>query len=84
MKCIFIYNPNSGKRKIKANIDYIESRLRERFTEVVIYETKSQKDLIDTAADSCDIYHERLRAQADHRQQHRLGVLPHRRVMRAL
>jgi diacylglycerol kinase (ATP) len=56
MKCIFIYNPNSGKRKIKANIDYIESRLRERFTEVVIYETKSQKDLIDTAADSCDIY----------------------------
>ena len=56
MKCIFIYNPNSGKRKIKANIDYIEPRLRERFTEVVIYETKSQKDLIDTAADSCDIY----------------------------
>ena len=56
MKCIFIYNHNSGKRKIKANIDYIESRLRERFTEVVIYETKSQKDLIDTAADSCDIY----------------------------
>ena len=56
MKCIFIYNPNSGKRKIKANIEYIESRLRERFTEVVIYETKSQKDLIDTAADSCDIY----------------------------
>ncbi len=56
MKCIFIYNPNSGKRKIKANIDYIENRLKERFTEVVIYETKSQKDLIDTAADSCDIY----------------------------
>ena len=56
MKCIFIYNPNSGKRKIKANIDYIESRLKERFKEVVIYETKSQKDLIDTAAESCDIY----------------------------
>ena len=56
MKCIFIYNPNSGKRKIKANIDYIESRLKERFQQVVIYETKSQKDLIDTAADSCDKY----------------------------
>ena len=56
MKCIFIYNPNSGKQQIKKNIDYIENRLRTRFKEVRIYETKSQQDLIDTAAASCDIY----------------------------
>ena len=56
MKCIFIYNPNSGKQKIKKNIDYIEQRLKTRFKEVRIYETKSQQDLIDTAAASCDIY----------------------------
>ena len=56
MKCIFIYNPNSGKQKIKKNIHYIEQRLKTRFKEVRIYETKSQQDLIDTAAASCDIY----------------------------
>lgn len=56
MKCIFIYNPKSGKQQIKKNIDYIEKRLKSKFKEVRIYETKSQQDLIDTAAASCDIY----------------------------
>lgn len=56
MKCIFIYNPNSGKRKVKKKIGYIEERLKTRYNEVVIYETKSQQDLIDTAERACDIY----------------------------
>ncbi len=54
--CIFIYNPQSGKGTIKKKINYIETRLKEKYQNVVIYETKSQQDLIDTAEKSCDIY----------------------------
>lgn len=55
-KCIVIYNPSSGRGTIKKKINYIKSRLEEKYEIVDIYETKSQQDLIDKAADSCDIY----------------------------
>lgn len=55
-KCIVIYNPNSGKGTIKKKINYIKTRLEEKYGQVDIYETKSQQDLIDKAASSCDIY----------------------------
>lgn len=45
MRCIFIYNPNSGKGKIVKKIDYIQSRLQEKYDVVDIYATKAAGDL---------------------------------------
>ena len=56
MNCIFIYNPNSGKGKIKKRIEYIEKELSKTYDEVVIYESKSRDDLIETVKDACSKY----------------------------
>ncbi len=56
MTCIFLYNPNSGKGKLLTKLDYIEQRLKEKYSEVVMYPTKSREDTIQTAKESCGKY----------------------------
>ena len=46
MKCLFIYNPQSGKGKLLKHISYIKLKLCEKFEEVKIISTKSRDDLI--------------------------------------
>jgi len=56
MKCIFLYNPKSGKGSILRKLNYIKNRLETKFDEVVLYETKSAEDTIETSKRSCDEY----------------------------
>lgn len=56
MKCIFIYNPKSGKGKVIKNKDYIVSQLRKKYDVVDVYETTSQQDTIDKSKDACNYY----------------------------
>ncbi len=56
MKCIFIYNPKSGKGKVFKKLDYIKQELSKKYTTVDIHETTSQQDTIQTAKNSCDKY----------------------------
>lgn len=45
MKCIFIYNPQSGKGKLNKKIGYIKNRLLKKFDEVDVYATQYQGDM---------------------------------------
>ncbi len=45
MKCLFLYNPVSGKGVIKQKLCYIENALLTRYESVEIYPTKSAEDL---------------------------------------
>ena len=56
MKCIFIYNPKSGKGKVFKNLEYIKQELLKKFDIVDIHETTSQQDTIETAKKSCELY----------------------------
>lgn len=54
MKCIFLYNPKSGKGKILSKVEYIKKTLLTKFDEVVLYETKSAEDTIETSKRACE------------------------------
>lgn len=56
MKCIFIYNPNSGKGKIAKKVDYIQSRLQEKYEVVDVYATKCAGDLTVKVKEVVDYY----------------------------
>lgn len=56
MKCIFIYNPKSGKGKVKKWLGFIKEQLETKFDQVDIYETKSQEDTINAARAACGKY----------------------------
>lgn len=56
MKCIFIYNPKSGKGKIAAHLNYIITELNKKFEQVDIHETISGEDAIKCAKESCALY----------------------------
>ena len=56
MKCIFIYNPKSGKGKVFKKLDYIKQELLKKYEIVDVHETTSQQDTIDTAKYSCEKY----------------------------
>ena len=56
MKCIVIYNPNSGRGSLLKKLNYIKKRLMTKYEEVVIYPTKSTKDTIMVAKESCNLY----------------------------
>lgn len=45
VRCLFLYNPNSGKGKIAKKLPLIERKLKERFGEVICRATKSGEDL---------------------------------------
>ncbi len=56
MKCIFLYNPNSGKGKIAKRIGLIEKRLHSKYEEVTIYAARSAQDLEDKARECAASY----------------------------
>lgn len=56
MKCIFMYNPKSGKGKVISHLKYIKETLKMKFSEVVIYETKSSLDTIEMSKKACYLY----------------------------
>ena len=56
MKCLFLYNPNSGKGKIQKKLPLIERMLKMRYDEVVLYATKSAEDLQRKAAEGAEHY----------------------------
>ena len=56
MDCIYLYNPNSGKGKIKKKIPYIRKKLEEKFERVDIVETESAHDFKQRVCESVDKY----------------------------
>ena len=56
MKCIFLYNPKSGKGKILPKVDYIKKTLETKFDEVVLHETKSAEDVKEVSRKACGVY----------------------------
>lgn len=56
MKCLFMYNPNSGKGRIVKHLKYIESKLKEKYDIVHMYQTTSSEDTIRAANDACGVY----------------------------
>lgn len=56
MKCLFLYNPNSGKGMIGRKLSYIERRLKNRYSIVDLHETKSAKDLEQCVREGAKTY----------------------------
>ena len=56
MKCIFVYNPESGKGKIKKYRDYILKELAEKYGEVDCVETRHAGDATELAKNACGVY----------------------------
>lgn len=56
MKCIFVYNPESGKGKIKKYRDYILKELATKYGEVDCVETRHAGDATELARNACGIY----------------------------
>lgn len=56
MRCIFIYNPKSGKGRITSKIDEIKAALEKKFDEVTLYRTLSQADTVQAAKNACGKY----------------------------
>lgn len=56
MKCIFIYNPVSGRGKVLKHLNYIETTLKKKYSEVVMYKSKSSDDIKKVAYESCNKY----------------------------
>ena len=43
MKCLFIYNPNSGKKKVLKYLEDIKTKLNKIFDEVKIFATSKKR-----------------------------------------
>ena len=56
MKCLFIYNPKSGKGKILNYLSYIIDELSSVYENFDVYESKSAEDIIQTVKVSSAIY----------------------------
>ena len=56
MKCLFIYNPKSGKGKILNYLSYIIGELTSTYEELDVYESKSAQDIIETVKKSSSLY----------------------------
>ena len=57
MKCLFIYNPLSGKnKKLMKKMDYIEKKLKEKYKVVDIVPTQYAGHAIELARNSCGKY----------------------------
>ena len=57
MKCLFIYNPLSGKNKrLMKKMDYIEKKLKEKYDVLDIVPTQYAGHAIDLARNSCGKY----------------------------
>ena len=56
MNCIFIYNPVSGRGKIKKKLDYIEKSLKEKYDSVTISATQAAGDMSRMAREAVGKY----------------------------
>ena len=56
MKCLFLFNPKSGKEGIAKKINYISARLSEKFDIVDVHPSTSREDFINTARNACGVY----------------------------
>lgn len=56
MKCLFLYNPCSGKGKIKKYAPYIEKRLKEKFAEVDVKPSTCAGEMKEIASAACGVY----------------------------
>lgn len=56
MKCIFVYNPESGNGKIKKYRDYILKELASKYGEVDCVETRHAGDATELARNACGVY----------------------------
>lgn len=56
MKCLFLYNPVSGKGKIPKKLPYIIKVLKMQYERVDVYQTQSAEDLEKTIADQSSEY----------------------------
>jgi len=53
MRCLFAYNPVSGKGKIKKKLGYIVKKLSQKFETVKLYQTKGPGELSKIAREAC-------------------------------
>ncbi len=81
MKCLFLYNPNSGKGKLERKLPLIRKLLSKRYSRIEVVATKSGDDLEDRVRNAdCDVifsggdgtFHRVLQAA----EGKRLGYLP--------
>ena len=56
MKCLFLYNPNSGKGKLLKKLDYIKQKLSEIYQSVTAIATTSLEDTMLKAKLACGSY----------------------------
>lgn len=56
MKCLFIYNPNSGTGRINNNLNYVINRLMTKFDQIDCHPTKRPQDAIEIAKKACGVY----------------------------
>lgn len=56
MNCIFIYNPVSGKGKVRKRIKFIVDKLREKYEIVDVYETRANGDMENAAREAAAKY----------------------------
>lgn len=56
MKCIYIYNPKSGKQKHLLLKDYIVKKLQTKFEVVDVFPTKKRGDASEFAKNACGVY----------------------------
>lgn len=56
MKCIYIYNPRSGKGKRRKKINYIINALKDDYDVFDVVETTTREETIKKANDSCGVY----------------------------
>lgn len=56
MKCVYIFNPNSGKKKHVKMQDYIVKKLLDKFEVVDVKPTKKRGDAKTFASEACGVY----------------------------
>lgn len=56
MKCVYIYNPNSGKGVCSKTKDYVVSQLRTKFERVDVMPTQKRGDATEFARQACGKY----------------------------
>ncbi len=56
MKCVFMYNPYSGKEKVKKQVDFIKARLLEKYDEVDVFASTRAGEMTEKAEEFSKIY----------------------------
>lgn len=80
MKCLFLYNPNSGKGKIKKKLALIARTLGKKYEEVTVYATKSAEDLEEQVRRGAEEYDAIVFAGGDGTFNHVVHGLGERKV----